>query len=80
MKRFLVALAALGAAALVLAVLPVAGAPAGSGWGAGLSFTNVVASSPTTGGGYPVPAGSRVPTAGTCRESVNANHSSRGWP
>jgi hypothetical protein len=76
MKRLLVAFVALAAAALVLAVLPVAGSPAGSGWGAGVSFTNVVASSPATGGGYPVPAGSRVPTAGTCREGpFNANHS-----
>jgi hypothetical protein len=39
-------------------------------------FTNVVASSPTTGGGYPVPPGSRVPVAGTCRQGpFNANHS-----
>jgi hypothetical protein len=39
-------------------------------------FTNMVASSPTTGGGYPVPPGSRVPVAGTCRSGpFNANHS-----
>jgi hypothetical protein len=38
--------------------------------------TNVVASSPSTGGGYPVPPGSRVPVAGTCREGpFNANFS-----
>src|SRR3989449_7373846 len=38
--------------------------------------TNVVASSPTGGGGYPVPPGSRVPAAGTCRPGpFNANHS-----
>jgi hypothetical protein len=76
MKRFLTALAALGAAAFVLAVSPVAGTPGGSGWSASVSFTNLVASSPTTGGGYPVPAGSRVPAAGTCRQGpFNANHS-----
>ena len=41
-----------------------------------MPFTNVVASSPTTGGGYPVPPGSRVPEAGTCRPGpFNANHS-----
>jgi hypothetical protein len=35
-----------------------------------------LASQPTTGGGYPVPAGSRVPAAGTCRPGpYNANHS-----
>jgi hypothetical protein len=76
MKRFVTALAALGAAALVLAVAPVAGTPGGSLWGASVPFTNVVASSPTTGGGYPVPAGARVPEAGTCGAgSFNANHS-----
>src|SRR2546428_8083690 len=38
--------------------------------------TNQVASSPTSGGGYPIPAGSRVPDAGTCRSGLfNANHS-----
>ena len=76
MKRFLSALGALGAAALVLAVATVAGSSGGSPWGASVPFTNVVASSPTTGGGYPVPAGSRVPEAGTCRAGpFNANHS-----
>jgi hypothetical protein len=56
-----------------------AGGPAGASSGPGNSsvpFTNVVASSPTTGGGYPVPPGSRVPVAGTCRSGpFNANHS-----
>jgi hypothetical protein len=76
MKRFLTALAALGAAALALAGAPVAGTPGGSLWSAIVPFTNVVASSPTAGGGYPVPPGSRVPEAGTCREGpFNANHS-----
>jgi hypothetical protein len=75
MRRFLVALAGLGAVVLVL-VAPVGGAPAGSGWSASVAFTNVVASSPTMGAGYPVPAGSRVPEAGTCRAGpFNANHS-----
>jgi hypothetical protein len=37
---------------------------------------NVVASSPVTGGGYPVPAGASLPTPGTCGPiSLNANHS-----
>jgi len=45
-------------------------------WQFPASLTNVVASSPTTGGGYPVPAGSRVPIAGTCGPGpFNANHS-----
>src|SRR5438876_12457800 len=76
MKRFLSALATLGAAALALAVAPVTGTPGASLWSASVPFTNVVASSPTSGGGYPVPAGSRVPEAGTCRSGpFNANHS-----
>ena len=45
-------------------------------WNSSVPFTNVVASSPTTGGGYPVPEGSRVPIAGTCGSGpFNANHS-----
>jgi hypothetical protein len=53
--------------------MPVAAA---SGWRATVPFTNQVASSPMSGGGYPVPAGSRVPEAGTCRPGpFNANHS-----
>ena len=76
MKRFLTALAALGAAALALAAAPTAGTPGGSLWSASVPFTNVVASAPTAGGGYPVPPGSRVPDAGTCREGpFDANHS-----
>jgi hypothetical protein len=72
MKRFVVAL---GAAAFALALAPVAGTADGSGWGPSVAV-NVVASSPTTGAGYPVPAGSRVPQAGTCRPGpFNANHS-----
>src|SRR5256885_10621515 len=43
---------------------------------AGVTFTNVVASRPFTGGGYPVPPGSRVPVAGTCGAGpFNANQS-----
>src|SRR5256712_8282327 len=38
--------------------------------------TNRVASAPRSGWGYPIPAGSRVPDAGTCRSGpFNANHS-----
>ena len=37
---------------------------------------NAVASSPVNGGGYPVPAGTSLPTPGTCGPiSLNANHS-----
>jgi len=76
MKRSIAALGVLGAASLVLGVAPFASASGGGTWDANVPFTNVVASSPTTGGGYPVPPGSRVPTAGTCGEGpFNANHS-----
>src|SRR6266508_329455 len=59
------------------AVVVAAGAMAGT---AGAAWTlvgsNLVASTPTTGGGYPVPPGSRVPEAGTCGPGpFNANHS-----
>jgi hypothetical protein len=75
MKRFPIAVALIAAAALVLAVSPVTGTPGGA-WQASVAFTNAVASSPTTGGGYPVPPGSRVPEAGTCRAGpFNSNHS-----
>jgi len=53
-------------------------APAANASAATWTFvgTNQVASSPTSGGGYPVPSGSRVPDAGTCRSGpFNANHS-----
>jgi hypothetical protein len=76
MQRLLMVLAALGAAALVLTVAPVGSAPVGSLWSATVPFTNAVASTPTNGAGYPVPPGSRVPEAGTCRRGpFNANHS-----
>ncbi len=75
MKRLVTALAALGTAVLVVAIAPVAGSSS-SPWSSSVSFTNVVASSPTSGGGYPVPAGSRVPEAGTCGPGpFDANHS-----
>jgi hypothetical protein len=76
MRRFLTALAALGAAVLTLAVGPAASTTGGSLLSPTVPFTNVVASSPTSGGGYPVPPGSRVPVAGTCRAGpFDANHS-----
>jgi hypothetical protein len=69
MKRVVLVGAAIGALAFA------ATATAGS-WSASVPFTNQIASSPTTGGGYPVPPGSRVPVAGTCRAGpFDANHS-----
>src|SRR2546425_3152067 len=74
---FMRAVVALGVAA-ALAVL-VAGGPttsAANGWGGSVTFTNQVVSSPSSGAGYPVPTGSRVPVAGTCGPGpFNANYS-----
>src|SRR5881396_3543165 len=64
------------AAAVVTAAALWAASASAGGWQASVPFTNQVASSPTTGGGYPVPPGSRVPLAGTCRPGpFDANHS-----
>jgi hypothetical protein len=76
MKRLIAVLVALGTASLPFGATPIANASDGGLWSASVPFTNVVASSPTRGGGYPVPPGSRVPEAGTCRRGpFNANHS-----
>jgi hypothetical protein len=59
-----------------LAALAVVPSAAAGGWTTSIPFTNVVATTPTSGAGYPVPAGSRVPEAGTCGAGpFNANHS-----
>jgi hypothetical protein len=71
-KRFVIIGAALAAG------LAAAGSAAASnsGWSSSVSFTNQVASSPTTGGGYPVPAGQTFPNPGTCGPGkFNSNHS-----
>jgi hypothetical protein len=61
--------ATLAVAALALVVQAAA-------YGAPPLVKNVVASSPVSGGGYPVPAGASLPTPGTCGPiSLNANHS-----
>jgi hypothetical protein len=77
MKRLhAITVAVLVAAPLSISVGGAGAAPSGSLWQASVPVSNVVASSPTSGGGYPVPPGSRVPVAGTCREGpFNANHS-----
>jgi hypothetical protein len=44
-------------------------------WASSIPFTNQVASSPTTGGGYPVPPGQTFPNPGTCGSgSLDSNH------
>ncbi len=67
MKKTLLPLTAL-AAALVWA------GSAAAAWS--LVGTNLVASSPVAGGGYPVPPGSTKPQPGTCGpQALNSNHS-----
>jgi hypothetical protein len=53
--------------------------PSGSGWASSVSFTNQVASSPTTGGGYPVPPGQTFPNPGTCRAGTFDSNHSESW-
>ncbi len=73
MRRSIAAAVAALAVVAPAAITPAANASAGT-WN--LIGTNQVASSPTSGGGYPIPAGSRVPDAGTCRSGpFNSNHS-----
>jgi len=68
-RKLILGLVATGA--LVLAATATAGT-----WNASVSFTNQVASTPFTGGGYPVPPGSTAPLPGTCRlGDYNANRS-----
>ena len=72
-RRSIAAAVATLAAVALAAITPAANASAGTWTWIG---TNQVASSPTSGGGYPIPAGSWVPDAGTCRSGpFNANHS-----
>ena len=77
MKGLLARGAALTVALLAAVATPSAGAKeSADAWSTNVAFTNVVATSPTSGGGYPVPPGSRVPLAGTCRAGpFDANHS-----
>jgi hypothetical protein len=64
-----------GSAVAALAPTIASGAP-DPGWTSSASFTNQVATTPTTGGGYPVPTGQTFPNPGTCRAgSLNSNHS-----
>jgi hypothetical protein len=74
MKRFLVAIGAVAVG--LFAWIPTSEAAPPSLWQGSTPPDNKVASQPTTGGGYPVPDGSTVPLAGTCRPGpYNANHS-----
>lgn len=58
---------------------PVAVRSAADGWSARVPFTNVVASRPIEGGGYPVPPGATAPLPGTCRSGWYNSNRSESW-
>jgi hypothetical protein len=69
-----------GASAAPAGALAGAGSvPSGSGWASSVSFANQVASSPTTGGGYPVPPGQTFPNPGTCRAGTFDSNHAESW-
>jgi hypothetical protein len=70
------ALALTAAAVCALAWAAIAGA---ADWTSPVLATNQVASSPTRGGGYPVPAGSTAPLPGTCRRGDYNSNRSESW-
>jgi hypothetical protein len=64
------------AAAAVIGALAWIGSAGAAGWTTSVPVVNQVASSPTRGGGYPVPDGATAPEPGTCRVGdYNANRS-----
>src|SRR4051794_32501247 len=63
---------------VVLSATSVSTAAAGAaGWSTSVPFTNRVASSPTTGGGYPDPSG--APSPGTCTSGRYDANRSESW-
>src|SRR6266851_3138439 len=67
-------------AALVAGVAgPGTAAASGSGWTSSVPFSNQVASTPATGGGYPVPPGQTFPNPGTCRAGTLDSNHSESW-
>ena len=75
LRSFVVASAAL----LIGAVGPGAAVAGDAGWTSSVSFVNQVASSPTTGGGYPVPMGQTFPNPGTCGAGTFDSNHSESW-
>jgi len=71
-KRVLLAL-------VVLSALTFAASASAAGWNTNAFVTNQVASSPTTGGGYPVPEGATAPDPGTCRLGDYNSNRSESW-
>jgi hypothetical protein len=50
-----------------------------AGWSSEITAENEVASIPTVGGGYPVPAGANAPDPGTCRLGNYNSNRSESW-
>lgn len=74
------AVIAMGTAAVLVVMMagnPVTSAP--DAWSASVRFTNQVASSPVSGGGYPVPPGATAPEPGTCRPGDYNSNRSESW-
>ncbi|HEV8597020.1 MAG TPA: sialidase family protein [Candidatus Dormibacteraeota bacterium] len=74
MRRLAIAIGLATLAALGM-VMPASAA----GWSSSITATNQVASSPTRGGGYPVPAGATAPDLGTCRLGDYNSNRSESW-
>lgn len=72
-RRF--AVSVLAALAVLASASAGSSAPTPGAWSSSVAFTNQVASSPTTGGGYPVPAGQTWPNPGTCTTGTFTNRS-----
>src|SRR6516162_2817703 len=75
LRRIVIVSAALAAGLAA----PGAAAASNPGWASSVPFTNQVASSPTTGGGYPVPPGQTFPNPGTCRAGTLDSNHSESW-
>src|SRR5215472_8557227 len=72
-------LTAAPAASAIGAAGPGIAAASDSGWTSSVAFTNQVASSPATGGGYPVPPGQTFPNPGACRAGILDSNHSESW-
>jgi hypothetical protein len=70
---------ALGLAAALLGALAGTTPVGAAGWSSSVFLTNQVASTPTTGGGYPVPAGATAPVPGSCRLGNYNSNRSESW-
>jgi hypothetical protein len=67
------------ALALLVTAACMASAATAGGWQASVNYNAQVASSPATGGGYPIPAGSTAPVAGGCRSGTYNSNRSESW-